>query len=123
MTWTSRFARKLQEKASEILAADRARRGLPAGPMEGWTIHNIRHAVATHMVEDVGVSREVVALILGHRQAGPSATKIYDRSERLADRRAALVAWAAWLERVVRARVGAATVVPLRRASTSEDVR
>jgi hypothetical protein len=40
----------------------------------------------------------VVSLLLGHTMPGPQATKIYDRSELLDQRRAALVAWADWLD-------------------------
>jgi integrase len=83
--------------------------------MAPWTIHGLRHAVGTHLREDLGVRADVVSMILGHRLGGPAATRLYDRAQLLPERRAALVAWAAWLERVVRSE-GGAEVVPIVRA-------
>jgi hypothetical protein len=37
-------------------------------------------------------------MILGHTLSGPRSTRVYDRAERLAERRRALELWAAWLE-------------------------
>jgi integrase len=74
-----------------------ARAAALKAPMPRWTIHGIRHTVATHMREDLKIQREVVSLVLGHTLAGPTATRIYDRSEMLPERRAALTAWADWL--------------------------
>jgi hypothetical protein len=48
------------------------------------------------MREDLHVSRDVVALILGHAQS--DVTAVYDRSSLLPDRRDALQRWADWLE-------------------------
>jgi len=90
MTWSSRFVANLQAAAVELLGA----------PMPRWTIHNLRHTLGTHLREDLKVGREVVSMILGHTQGGPTSTRIYDRSELLPERRAALVAWAAWLDRI-----------------------
>jgi integrase len=69
--------------------------------MARWKLHELRHTLATHMREDLGVDRNVVALILSHVQTGGgAATKIYDRAELLEERRAALVAWGAWVESI-----------------------
>lgn len=76
-----------------------------------WTIHDLRRTVATHMREDLRVGRDVVAAILAHRV--PGVTGIYDRSELLDERRAALVAWAAWCERQAAPR--GAVVLPMAR--------
>jgi integrase len=106
MTWSSHFVSELQAQTAELAGA----------PVPGWTIHGIRHTVATHMREDLKVGREVVSTVLGHTQAGPSATRIYDRSELLPERRAALIAWAAWLDRIREAKRGA-DVLPMARTS------
>lgn len=105
MTWSSRFVGELCEEAEKALG----------GPMPRWTIHNLRHTTATHMREDLRVDRTVVAAVLGHVQAGPFATRIYDRSELLLERRAALVAWAAWLDGLRRPAGTRGRVVPMAR--------
>src|SRR5262245_10514529 len=82
--------------------------------MEPWKLHGLRHTMATHMREDLRVDRNVVALILGHaQQGGGGATRIYDRSELLPERRAALLSWGAWVESV--AAGAGARVLPMRR--------
>ena len=83
--------------------------------MARWRIHDLRHAVATHLREDLKVSSDVVSLILGHTPPGPRVTRIYDRSELLSERRAALVGWASWVTRLVNDDGIAAAVDPLRR--------
>jgi integrase len=65
-----------------------------------WRIHDLRHTGATHLREHFGVSSEVVSLLLGHTPPGPRVTRIYNRAEALPERRAALVAWGDWLERL-----------------------
>ena len=56
----------------------------------------------------------MVALILGHQQRGGSqATVVYGRAELLPERRAALVAWAAWLEQVRNGEERGARVLPM----------
>lgn len=104
MTWSSHFVAELRAAANAAFGASLPR----------WTIHNIRHTVATHLREDLKVSREVVSLILGHTQAGPAATRIYDRSEMLPERRAALVTWAAWLQRTASGRTQKGSVLAMR---------
>lgn len=85
--------------ANEYLARLRARMNAALGHRAPrWTIHNLRHTAATQMIEQLGIARDVVSLILGHTQAGPSATRIYDRAARLPERREALQRWADWLE-------------------------
>jgi hypothetical protein len=50
------------------------------------------------MTEDLGVHENVVSLILGHSLPGAAVSRVYNRAERLPERRAALVAWGAWVE-------------------------
>src|SRR3972149_10383720 len=76
---------------------------LQAGPLDPrWTIHGLRHTIATHLVEDLGTSRNVVSLILGHALSGPRVTRVYDRAEMLPERRAAAGRWAEWVGRAGR---------------------
>jgi integrase len=105
LTWSSRAVQAIRTATERHLG----------GRMARWRVHDLRHAVATHLREDLKVSSDVVSLILGHTPAGPRVTRIYDRSELLAERRAALIAWASWVALVVRDDGSAAAVLPLRR--------
>lgn len=99
-----RFLRHVRAKAQEALGAT-----FPA-----WTVHSLRHTAATHLREDLGVGQDVVGALLAHARSG-DATPIYLRAELLAERRAALVAWAAWLDRLRLEQPGTANVLPHRR--------
>jgi integrase len=60
-----------------------------------WVIHDIRRSVATGLREHVGADTHLVELVLNHvggTRGGVAGT--YDRSERLAERRRVLEAWA-----------------------------
>ena len=76
-----------------------------------WTIHGLRHTIATHLRADLGVSTEVISLILGHTPPGPRVTRIYNRADLLPERAAALAAWAGWIENA------ASREAPMRRKS------
>lgn len=90
MTWSSGFISELRARANEIHESEMAR----------WTIHGLRHTMATHLRADLGVSTEVVSLILGHTPPGPRVTRIYNRADLLPERASALAAWARWIEKV-----------------------
>jgi integrase len=105
MSWSHRFVRELKERTEQILGAR----------MPRWTVHNLRHTIGTHMREDLGVSSEVVSLILGHTPPGARVTRVYNRAELLPERRAALVAWGRWLDRLKTDEPQSARVVPIRR--------
>ena len=98
-TWPTRWVNKLKVR---VLAELRAALKDETAEMPQWKVHGLRHTLATHMREDLGVSRDVVSAILGHALGGAAVTRVYDRSEMFPERRAALVAWAAWLERVAK---------------------
>ena len=105
VVWSDKVSRRLRALAEQQLGA----------PMAHWTIHGLRHAGSTHLRKEFEVGRDVVALLLSHQvRGGGDATARYDRSELLGARRAALVAWAAWIERRVSGAEGGAQVVPLR---------
>jgi integrase len=105
MTWSSRFVGELGVKMESVLRARMAR----------WTVHNIRHTIGTHLREDLGVSSEIVSLILGHTPPGARVTRVYNRAELLPERRAALAAWGRWLDRLKTDDPQPARVVPIRR--------
>ena len=112
MTWPSSWVRELREEMRGIAVDDE---GHPTGPAPldpRWTIHGLRHAAATQMREHLAVDRDVVSLLLAH--ALPGVTSVYDRAEKLAERRAALERWGEWLERL-RAPQAKGRVVPLAR--------
>ena len=112
MTWPSSWVRELREEMRCVAVDDE---GHPTGPAPAdarWTIHGLRHAAATQMREHLGADRDVVSLLLAHSL--PGVTSVYDRAEKLAERRAALERWGEWLERL-REPKPKARVVPLSR--------
>jgi integrase len=113
MLWSSTWIEDLREEMRPV--TDETTLG-PPDPR--WTIHSLRHTLATHLIEDLGVSRHVVSLILGHTLPGPAATRVYDRADLLPERRAALERWAEWLRRLAEdqaAPAAAAKILPHRR--------
>ncbi len=100
--WAGRWRSWLRWRLARALYARRRAQGMDRSrwrdPVPRWRIHDLRHTLATHLREDLGISRDVVSLILGHAMTGPSITAIYDRAELLPARRAALCAWARWLQ-------------------------
>jgi integrase len=76
-----------------------------------WVLHDIRRSVATGLREHLGADSHLVELILNHVSGSRAGVAgVYDRSERLGDRRRVLERWA---ELVTGART-AAKVVNLR---------
>ena len=67
-----------------------------------WKVHDLRTTAATQLREYHDVTAEVASLLLAHtrpvREGAAEISRVYDRSRLLAPRRAALIAWAAWLE-------------------------
>jgi integrase len=60
-----------------------------------WVLHDIRRSVATGLREHVGADPHLVELIINHVSGTRGGVAgIYDRSERLAERRRALERWA-----------------------------
>lgn len=60
------------------------------GPMQPWTVHDIRRSVATHMAR-LGVPQEHIERVLGHVVQGVAGT--YNRYSYLDEKRAALELW------------------------------
>ncbi|MCE1237076.1 MAG: site-specific integrase [Hyphomicrobiales bacterium] len=70
--------------------------GEPAKRMEHWTLHDLRRGFATVAVDVLHLDAAVVDRCLNHVAAGTSSVvaRVYQRSEMLDQRRAALGAWA-----------------------------
>ena len=98
MTWSWWWRDWLKARVQRTHDALRRRQDLARATVPRWTIHCLRHTLATHLSEDLQVAPEIVSLVLGHTIPGAAVTRVYDRSQRLGERRAALSAWAAWLE-------------------------
>lgn len=81
-----------------------------------WTVHDLRRTAATLLRERLGVERDLIRLLLGH--AAPGVLSVYERAERLSERRAALVSWAAWID-ALRVSQAPAKVLPHRARGAS----
>jgi integrase len=80
-----------------------------------WVIHDLRRSVATGLREHVGADTHLVELIINHASGSRGGVAgVYDRSERLAERRRALERWADLVLRAAGEPVADAEVVQLR---------
>jgi integrase len=66
---------------------------------EYWKLHDLRRTCATNL-GDLGVSDEVVSLVLGHAKKDVTG-RVYNLSQRLPELTAALLKWAERVERLV----------------------
>ena len=85
------------------------------GATEPWRLHDLRRTGVTGMSE-LGIAPHVVELVVNHisgHRAGVAG--IYNRSELLPERKAALERWAAQVEGIVSGQPG--KIVPMRRPS------
>jgi integrase len=89
----SSHTRGLERHMNEALVSA----GLPPAPR--WTLHDFRRAIATHMVERLGVAIHVVSAILGHKVLATAVpvprvtTDVYMKAPFLRERREALERW------------------------------
>lgn len=88
--------RKAVEAAT--LAAFRQMRGDPGAKIPKWTPHDLRRTVQTQL-GNMGFSDEIIHHIVGHK--GDTLTQVYNKSERLVEKREALEAWEAALREIV----------------------
>jgi integrase len=96
--------------AAMLIEARRHRRNATIPP---WRLHDLRRTAVTNLVE-LGIAPHVVELVVNHisgHKAGVAG--IYNKSELLPERRAALERWAAHIEGLVSGR--RATVTPIQR--------
>jgi integrase len=71
--------------------------------------HDLRRTVATFLTSELGVSRLVVSKLLNHVERG--VTAVYDRASYDREKQAALNAWGARLEAIVRGETRSAKVL------------
>ena len=77
--------------------------------------HDLRRTAATRMAE-AGVPRQHISAVLNHVQAGPTATRVYDRYSYDAEKRAALERWAKELSRILAGQPNrGAAILPMRK--------
>jgi integrase len=84
-------------------------------PDAPWVFHDLRRTCVTHLSE-MGFDRDLVELIVNHvsgSRGGVAGT--YNRSERMADRRAALQRWADHIDQIVTGEMAA--ILPFGRRS------
>ncbi len=62
--------------------------------------HDLRRTAASGLGR-LGIARETIAHVLNHVDRGPRATAIYDRYDRVSEKRRALEAWARHVDRVI----------------------
>jgi integrase len=77
--------------------------------VQDWRPHDLRRTAATLMVSRGYADRDLVSKILNHAETG--VTAVYDRAERDDDKRRALSAWGAEVERIVSRRPRESQVV------------
>lgn len=82
-----------------------------AGDVRG---HDLRRTAASGMGR-LGIPRETIARILNHVDGGPRATSVYDRYDRLPEKRAALEVWAIEVARLTNGETEPAKVVAIGR--------
>jgi integrase len=79
---------KIKLKLDKIIADEGQKKGL--GPMEPWTLHDIRRSVATQLAA-LGTPGDHIERVLGHVLEGVKG--VYDRYPYLKEKRAALEKW------------------------------
>lgn len=112
--------RRLDAAIAEARAKAAAASGAEPEPMPAWVIHDLRTSFATMACDHLGVDPAVADRCLNHT-ASATTSKImrtYNRSDRFEERRAALNAWANFIEAKV---LGdrAENVVPFARAEVA----
>jgi integrase len=86
------------------IAARRGKAGIKE-PMPAWTLHDLRRSFATLMREQRLGDPHLIELILNHASGTRGGVAgIYDRSERLEERREALEKWSRYVSNLMRVR-------------------
>lgn len=112
-SWVKRELDKAIAKARAKIATEAGRE---AEPMPAWVVHDFRRAGVTWLA-GAGFAPHVADRLLNHSAGTISGVmKTYQRAEFLAEREAALDAWAQHVLAMGEGRAGTANVTPLRRA-------
>jgi len=84
------------------------------GPMDAWRVHDLRRTLATGM-QRLGIRFEVTEAILNHVSGAKGGVAgVYQRHDWKDEKRAALNAWAAHVEQLLKPSKRASKVVPIR---------
>jgi integrase len=70
-----------------------------ASEVTGWRLHDFRRSAATTMADQLGIPLHTIRRVLGH--AEPGVTEAYVRFSWAREKRAALVRWSEYLEKIV----------------------
>lgn len=106
---------RAKERVDREIAAIIKKEKLTGLFAKDWIIHDLRRTAATHMAE-MGISRDVVELILNHRSGTRGGVAgIYNRSELLPERRRALKLWAEHLRSLATGTTRAPRLLPFKR--------
>jgi integrase len=92
-----------------------ARKEQEMDPVAHWTVHDLRRTAATEMSR-LGTTRFVVARVLNHTDS--EVTGIYDRNLYLAEKKAALTQWGAYLKRLGAPKSNVASLAERRRTES-----
>jgi integrase len=110
----SRSKERLDERIARQRAEQRLRRPLKAGEepkaedrLKAWTLHDLRRSLVTYMAdrEELGIEPHIIEAVVGHvsgHKGGVAGT--YNRAAYREQKKAALQAWANWLEATVEGR-------------------
>lgn len=92
---------KTKERVDGRIARRREEAGLP--PMLDWTLHDLRRTMVTMMNERLSIAPHVVESCVNHISGGAKAgvAGVYNKALYLTERRAAMTAWAAFVDSVV----------------------
>lgn len=78
---------------------------------EHWILHDLRRTLVTHMNEELGIQPHVVEAVVNHASGINSGVAgVYNRAQYLDERKAALTAWADYIEQIIKG----ADVIPIR---------
>lgn len=84
-----KFIKKLKERTEKI-----------HGPMKPWVPHSLRSTFATLLDDELNVDPRIVTLLLNQTLDDRSVALGYNLAKKKPQMRAALVAWAAWLDQI-----------------------
>jgi integrase len=94
---------KSKKELDAVILANRRKVDPKAPPMPAWVLHDTRRTLSTQLKEQGFADAHLCELILNHvggTRGGVAGD--YDKSERMAERRKALEAWARYVEDLVR---------------------
>ena len=70
---------------------------------EHWILHDLRRTLVTHMNEELGIQPHVVEAVVNHASGIQSGVAgVYNRAQYLDERKAALNAWADYIEQIIK---------------------